>query len=173
MNPHVERVARRYVRAKIAGTETRTIRGHGWTQQEALDNAMAEDERMYGHGEGYGGGWHSVRKVLQAKQVKAPKKPTKVTITKTPVDKGPVKKVYRIQSFWGRSSDGLARDRRFTTQYPDGKTALEAAKALALQYGEELTVELAPVCSGNTLLARVKPEKGELGEWVFTVDFAS
>lgn len=159
---------------KTAGTETRTIQGQGWTEKEALDNAMQEDLAEYGHGEGYGGGWNSVRDVVKTKRVRAPKRPTKVKVTKQTVKKGPVEKAFVISTRWHTEGYGdLQRDRRFTAHYKTQATVLKAAKELALEYGTALMISLAAFCQGNTHLADVVPEKGQKGVWNFTVDFRS
>ena len=176
MNPTaaaIDRAASRFLRASLkqGGTVTRTVQGRGWTETEAWTNAMQADEED--RGRDYGGE-SNIRQSGPAKMIKAPKKPTKVTVTKKEVTKGPVTKKYVIEQRWGfsfRNESPVIRDKRFTAQYDTQGAVLEAAKALALQYGEELRISLQAFCTGNTHLADVKPEAGEMGIWAWKVDF--
>ena len=169
-----KRVAARY---RQGGTDRRVITGVGWTEREALDNALAEDEREYGHGEGYGGGWSSVREVVRTRQKRKPKPAKRVTVEKASVRKGPVKKAFVIERHWprlpGDPASGLDRDRAFTQHYDTQGAVLKAAKGLALKYQEPLAIELKAFCQGPTRLAVLRPEKGQPGIWEFTVDFRS
>jgi len=169
-------VASRFVRQalqhKQGGTTTRTVQGRGWTVQEAWTNAMQED--LHENGREYGGE-NNVRDAGQAKQIKAPKKPTKVQVIKKEIGKGPVIKKYLITPYFGVANGGgnspFYRDKRSLTQYDKPADALIAAKELALQYGESLRVSLQALCQGNTTLAEVVPERGEPGVWQWSVDF--
>lgn len=164
----VQRVAARYLQA---GTVTRNVRGSGWDVHEAWGNAMQND--VEDNGREYGGE-NNLRDAGPAKMVKAPKKPTKVTITKKDVTKGPVTKKFVIERRWGWSRDtpsAIERDKRYTAQYDTQGTVLAAAKDLALQYGEELKISLQAFCVGNTHLADVVPEKGEKGLWSWQASF--
>lgn len=166
------RVAARFIQA---GTTVRSLRGSGFTEKEALDNAMREDEREYGHGEGYGGGWGSSRGVEKSRMIRKPVLAKRVKIEKSTVRKGPVKKVFVIKRQWpwhpGDPKTGLDRDRAFTAQYEKQGDVLAAAKAVALKYQESLVIELAAFCEGNTVLARITPERSTPGIWEFTVAF--
>lgn len=157
-----------------AGTVTRVIEGEGWTEQEALKDAMREDEEYYGRQEGYGGGFGSMREVNRSKMVRKPMRAKRVKVEKSTVRKGPVKKVYTIQKVWGFSRDEMApveKDRRYRDQHKTQADALKAARELAMEYGVELSVQLEAFCVGDTHLARVKPIGGQLGKWQFEVDF--
>lgn len=156
----------------LSGTTTRTIRGQGWTEQEALKDAMKSDEEEYGHGEGYGGGFGSMRQVNRSKMVRAPQKAKRAVLERYPVRKGPVEKRYIIEKQWSRDDNGpLDRDSRMKTRYETQGEVLKAAKALSMEYGTELIITLAAFCTGDTRLAIVKPGKQQIGEWIFEVDF--
>ena len=165
----------RIAKSLVGGRAYRAIVGKGWTEKEALDNALKEDEEYYGHGEGYGGGSGSLREVTRTKMVKTPKRPKRVKITKTPVRKGPIEKRFIIKSRWESTllKDEVSRDHRYSRKYEKQSDVLKVAKELALQYSVELNVELQAFCVGNTQLATITPEKGQLGEWVFDCEFAS
>lgn len=164
----------RLAKSVLSGTDTRTIRGTGWTEQEALKNALAEDEREYGHGEGYGGGSGSLRAVIRKKVIREPKKAKRVTIEKFPIRKGPVEKRFVLERRWGFDRDmPIDRDPKYRERYETQGQVLAAAKELALQYGTELVITLEAFCVGDTKLAIVKPEEAQTGEWMFECDFRS
>jgi len=159
-------------KALMAGTVTRTIRGQGWTEKEALDNAMQEDQDEYGHGEGYGGGYGSMRQVLKTKIVRKPKRAKRVKVKKSTVRKGPVKKQFVLSKKWGFSQrEPIDSDRRLGTRYDTQGDALKAARALALEYGSTISIDLEAFCVGDTHLAEVEAVGGQEGIWSFEVDF--
>jgi len=156
----------------VAGTVTRTIRGIGWTEKEALDSAMSSDQDEYGHGEGYGGGYGSMREVLKTKMLRKPKPAKRVKIEKATVRKGPVKKAYVLSKKWGGDRRGkIDNDRRLSQKYETQGDALRAARELALEYGDTISVDLQAFCVGDTHLANVSAVGGQIGEWAFEVDF--
>jgi len=160
----------------LSGTDMRTIRGTGWTQEEALTNALKDDERQHGHDDGYGGGRISLRDVLRTKVLREPRPAKRVRIEKFPVRKGPVEKRFTIETRWGFSSDEtrpIDRDPRYRKRYETQSEVLQAAKDLALQYGVELVISLGAFCVGDTKLAVVSPEAAQPGEWAFECDFRS
>jgi hypothetical protein len=157
-----------------AGTETRTIRGSGWTEKEALDEALRADESEYGHGEGYGGGRGSLREVLRSKMVKEPRKATRVKVEKATVRKGPVEKKFVIEKRWGLDRQApIDNDRRMMARYDNQGDVLRAAKELVLEYGTEVVITLKAFCVGDTRLAVLTPEGSQRGEWMFECDFRS
>lgn len=158
------------------GRDVRTIRGSGWTEKEALDNAMRDDEAEYGHGEGYGGGYGSMDRILRKKMERAPKKPTKVTVKREKVAAGKPKRTFTIKPLWRDERGGFAYDpevKRIGTTFAKQADALKAAKKLALLKGTELIVELVFEPPGNTVVARLEPQKGQMGIWSFEVSFRS
>lgn len=162
----------RVAKSLAAGTTTRTIRGQGWTAEEALKNALRSDEREYGHGEGYGGGAGSLREVLRTKVIREPKPAKRVKIDKFPVRKGPVEKRFIIEKKWGFDrDDAIDRDPRLRKRYETQGEVLQTAKDLALQYGSTVVITLAAFCVGDTKLAEVTPEAAQMGEWAFECDF--
>jgi len=172
----MERVARRFMASvdKQGGTTWRWIEGSGYTSQEAWSEAIQEDARSYGRDYG---GESNIRddEDTKVKQVKAPKKPTKVKVTKNTVTKGPVVKKFIITRKWrtrpGDAQTGLERDKRYQMQYDTQGDVLKAAKELALQFGEILRIELQAFCQGQTHLADVEPERGQPGVWRWYVAF--
>jgi hypothetical protein len=160
----------------MAGKETRVIQGEGWTEKEALDDAMNDDEHEHGTGDGYGGGYGSVDRILKRKMVRAPKRAKRVKVEKAVVRKGPVKKVYTIDKQWGFSRntmDPVEKDKRFKAQHRTQGEALKAARELAMEYGVELNINLEAFCVGDTRLAKVTPVGEKVGVWRFEVDFRS
>lgn len=165
-------IAARVASSMTAGTTTRTIRGTGWTEQEALQNALRRDEEENGHGEGYGGGSSSLKQVLKTKMLTAPKRPKRVQIEKFPIKKGPVEKRFIIEKEWGFSrEEKIDNDRRLNARYETQGQVIQAAKDLALEYGKSVVIKLGAFCTGDTKLAVVKPEAGQIGEWAFSCDF--
>lgn len=160
----------------LSGTDSRTIRGTGWTEQEALTNALKDDEREHGTNDGYGGGRSSLREVTRTKMIREPRPAKRVRIEKFPVRKGPVEKRFTIEARWGFSRDEMKpidRDPRLGKRYETQGEVLQAAKELALQYGVELVISLGAFCVGDTKLAVVSPEAAQPGEWAFECDFRS
>ena len=153
-----------------AGTVTRTIQGEGWTEREALMDALDNDEREYGHQDGDGGGAGSMRGVVDTKMVRKPVRAKRVKIKKSTVRKGPVKKAFVLSRVWHGSSS-ISRDKRFYTQYTTQGDAMKAARELVLEYGEELSIDLKAFCVGDTHLANIVPQGAQPGLWRFKVDF--
>jgi hypothetical protein len=157
----------------MAGTDVRVIEGRGWTEQEAFDNAMKDDQDEYGHGEGYGGGFGSMRDVEKTKMVRKPVRAKRVKVKKATVRKGPVKKAYVIsKGFPANMHRGPADgDRRLSKRYDTQGEALKAAKGLAIEYGISVSIDLQAFCVGDTHLADVEPMGSEMGVWRFQVSF--
>ena len=159
-------------KALTAGTAWRTLQGEGWTEKEALNDAMKDDEDEYGHGEGYGGGFGSVREIEKTKMVRKPKPAKRVKIEKATVRKGPVKKQFVLSKKWGWDRrQPIDADRRLGQGYDTQGEALKAAKDLALEYGNEISIDLKAFCVGDTHLADVSPIGGQRGLWKFEVAF--
>lgn len=151
--------------SRTAGHEELDIVGRGWNEREALNDAVEEVQREEGQR-------YQFREVIKTKQLKAPKKPSKVKVEKSKVRKGPVEKFFNIELHTGSSFNrDILHDRRYNKQYKTQKDVLKAAKELALEYGETLRISLEARCLGETELATVIPEKGQLGEWLFICDF--
>jgi hypothetical protein len=138
------------------------------TQEEALADALRNDEAEYGHGEGYGGGRRSLTEVLKVKQTKVPKPATKVTVTKAKATQ-PAKKVFRIETRWHARGDAVSSDRAFQMSYASVTDATTAGKLLALKYQVDLVVVQA--LSGTDRLVTIEPEKGQIGVWDFVCEF--
>ena len=167
--------------SRVAGTETRTVVGYGYTEEEAYRNAMREDENYHGHEEGYGGGAGSVRQVLRRKMLEAPKLAKRVTVEKQVIQRGPVRKAYGL-GISGRMQDRVERgaasnriynERAFNDNYHTQGEAMRAARDLALKHNMPVEVSLKAVFPGNTLLAVVTPEESKPGKWAFECDFRS
>jgi hypothetical protein len=157
-----------------AGTAWRTIRGEGWTEKEALADAMKDDQDEYGHGEGYGGGFGSMREIEKTKIVRKPKRAKRVKVEKSTVRKGPVKKQFVLSKKWGWSSDRqqpIDNDRRLSKGYDTQGEALKMARELALEYGVAISIDLKAFCVGDTHLAEVMPMGGQKGIWEFKIAF--
>lgn len=160
-NTRAMRVVQAHLRRQ-AGHEEITLRGRGWTEREAWSEALNE----FTAEEGYR---YQFREFLKRpKQLKAPKVPKKVIVEQSPIEKGKVEKAYVIEWMW--SAPGARHPlvgKRFKTQ----SEVLKAAKQVALETKQEVRVIWAAFCQGNTELARVRPERGEMGEWEFVADF--
>ena len=166
----------RLARSLMAGTDFRTIEGQGWTEREALQDALRRDQDEYGHGEGYGGGRASLRRVTKTKMVRKPMKAKRVTLEKKQVRKGPVQKRYVMKLRWGFSDPEMKpaeRDRRFQKQYETQTDALKAAKEVCLEYGVSIDIYLEAFCVGDTHLATLNPGKQQIGVWRFECEFRS
>ena len=164
----------RLAKALVSGTDFRTIRGTGWTEGEALRNALKRDEEEFGHGDGYGGGAGSLRQTTRKRMLRPPKPAKKVTVERAAVRKGPVEKKFIIERKWGFDrSEPVDNDPKFRARYDKQGEVLRAAKELALQYGTTLVITLAAFCVGNTQLAVVTPQRAEQGEWEFECEFRS
>jgi hypothetical protein len=149
---------------KQAGHAIETVRGHGWTQDEAFRDATSESVTGFADEE--------IREVRKVKRIKAPKPSKRVKIEKSKVTKGKVEKAYVIEKYWGSGSyDPIDRDRMFNARYKTQGEVLKAAKVLALKYQVQLVIKLAAFCQGDTHLAKVIPERGEMGVWQFEIDF--
>jgi len=155
------------------GTETRVIRGEGFTEKEALDDAMRKDEEYYGHGEGYGGGYGSMRRIVKKRIIKQPKPAKKTTVKKAQIGKGGPTRMFIIRASWPEDRRTLAYDSKATLEHKKQSDAINAAKELALRHQMELSVELIFKAPGATKVATIIPERGQVGVWEFTVDFAS
>ena len=76
-------ISEKVAKSITGGTVRRTLEGRGWTEKEALDSAMSMDEEEYGHGEGYGGGYNSMRGIVKKKRIRAPKNRRKLRFKRT------------------------------------------------------------------------------------------
>jgi len=159
-----KKIADRWLR-KQAGHEHVTVRGQGWTQNEAFKDATSENVTGFAD--------ETISEVLKVRMVKKPQPAKRVKIVKSPVTKGPVKKAYTIDLEWGREERGnsIYRDRDFGRQYKTQGEVLKAAKELALKYQVSLVIELKAFCVGDTRLASIVPERGTPGVWEFEIDF--
>lgn len=157
-----EKIAQQWME-KQAGHAIETVRGHGWTQDEAFRDATSESVTGFAD--------ETVSEVIKVKRVKAPKPAKRVKIEKSKVTKGKVEKAYVIEKYWGSGFDPIDRDRMFNARYKTQGEVLKAAKVLALKYQVELVIKLAAFCQGDTHLAKVIPERGEMGVWDFKIDF--
>jgi hypothetical protein len=142
------------------GRQNYSVIGYGMNVQEARRNALDSDRDEYGHQEGYNG---SICSSVSEKAPKCLKKP--VVAKKCKVEKETQKgtkkweTIYVVQPFFG---NGPSR-----TEKTQGD-ALKTAKKLAIEHSctYEITIEKRLVGASNKI-ARVIPQKSEMGQWLF------
>lgn len=153
-------------RKRTAGHFHETVRGQGYTEQEALRDALSENVTGFADEE--------YREVLKSKRLRAPKPPRRVKIEKQKLQRGKVERAFVLETRWMSQLErnpGLAGDRQYQERYKTQGAALKAAKEVALKYDVELNIYLAAFCQGDTHLATVTPEAGKPGVWEFVIDF--
>lgn len=144
------------------GTVNYVAYGHGMTEREALNDAIAQDRIENGHQDGYSGSIGS-RRTLNSQCVKQPKPAKKCTVVKQQ-NKPKFKKVLAI-----RAVNGMMQHISDTSCKTKGQ-AVKKAKEMALKYGCAFYVETEMQAQGLTLFATVTPVKGEMGRWKFWGD---
>lgn len=138
--------------------------GRGMTEQEALDNAIADARDEYGHQEGYSGAINCYTE-LHSKCLKKPRVAKRCNVEKQ-VQKGARKweTVFVIEPVWGFSGSNYSRTETRGTQ----GEAIKMAKEMALKNNKEyqISIEKRLVGSGSRI-ATVSPKNSEVGEWKF------
>ena len=165
-----ERVARYAIANRVSkgNGKIRVIAGEGWSIQEAFDDAMASDEMEHG----FGGGYEGLKKVVGYKQVRNPIRAKEIEVKRSNVKVGSVKTAFIIEADdKTHTPHELQVNKDFLNEFDKPQQAIKVATRLAKRFGVELHVTIKPFCLGNTRIAYLKPVGGQLGRWVFKVQF--
>lgn len=145
------------------GRQDYSVRAQGMNEGEALRNALDADRIENGHQEGYSGTIGS-RTTLNSTCLKPPKPPKKCKVEKLPKLKVKWETRFAVEPYG--NSTHIAHEKT------KGE-AIKKAKELAIRYNCEYGVRMIkqPIIQfggvADTLVARVTPEKAELGIWKF------
>ncbi len=152
------------------GTVTRVITGHGYTQAEAEKNAFAEDRDGYGHQDGYGGGYDSLREITRVKQISKPVVPKGVHVEQKNVGKPVWKRRWVVELNWKEQDRGHAE---YVYKLFEKKAeAMKWAKWKSVEAKVMLDVSNKYVAvEGSPSVTEIRPKAGQQGQWAFECDF--
>jgi len=143
------------------------------TESEAHQDAVRKDRDEHGHEEGYNGGIaSSTHEDDKSKCIQKPVRSKTCNVAKK-VQQGTRKweTVFVIAPSWGFSDDNYnpRNPRKNATVNTTQGDAIKKAKAMALEFGEEFSIDIEKrLASGTTRIASVAPKKSQIGKWQFT-----
>ena len=147
-----------------------SIVGAGMTEQEAHRDAVRKDRDEHGHEEGYNGGISSsTHEDDKSKCIQKPVRSKTCNVAKK-VQQGARKweTVFVIAPCWGFSDNNYNPNKHITVNTTQGD-ALKKAKAMALEFGEEFSIDIEKrLSSGTSRIATIAPKKSQIGKWQFT-----
>ena len=162
------------MQARLNMTVERTGIGRGYSQSEALDDWLENDESLAAQGIGFGREALDTGHPIVVEQLMVPRRARRIHTDNYP-QKGQRKfaTAYRVvdplTSFMVKfEGEQLMNDVYFSRQMD----AIAAAKELAKETHQSYTIEITKVLvSGNLQVAKVTPGKSMPGEYRFTGQF--
>lgn len=148
------------------GKQNFSIIGFGYTEQQALSNAINADRDVNGHQDGYNGGVGSAVEPIKSEMLCAPKPPQKASVTRLPQNgtrKWATKYVARYHGY-SLNEQLLAP--------PSADTlgeCIRLAREFSLKHNASLKIIVEKrLVAGSETCAEISPRAGVPGKWRFS-----